>query len=204
MKLDFVVEENGMAYTIVNESVKGTLNAADTSVLLMHYNQMKVNSVYLETGSYLGCSGIMAGLTAKHGTLVYCHDIWVKDMQELSEDGIPPPTVTDYFYEFYKNVKKNRLEHVVIPIRGDSSYTVGIHGDKTIDLAFIDGDHSYDGVMKDLEAVLPKMKPDGIILCHDCREGSEVARGIYDFAKAHDIDSIEGFKNSSIVRIIPK
>jgi predicted O-methyltransferase YrrM len=39
--------------------------------------------------------------------------------------------------------------------------------DVTFDLAFIDGDHSYDAVMKDLKDAHRQMNPGGLILCHD-------------------------------------
>lgn len=36
-----------------------------------------------------------------------------------------------------------------------------------VDLALIDGDHSYQGVLKDARAVLPLMRPGGYMLFHD-------------------------------------
>ncbi len=43
-------------------------------------------------------------------------------------------------------------------------------GIETFDFAFIDGDHSYDGVKKDFDKVFPRMKKDGIISFHDNSE----------------------------------
>lgn len=39
--------------------------------------------------------------------------------------------------------------------------------DKSLDFVFIDGDHSYDGVSKDIKMWLPKVKKDGWIGGHD-------------------------------------
>lgn len=45
-----------------------------------------------------------------------------------------------------------------------------------IDLAFVDGDHSYAGIKNDFDKVLPKLRTDGLIILHDtmvvdgCRE----------------------------------
>jgi len=40
-------------------------------------------------------------------------------------------------------------------------------GGKQIDLLFIDGDHSYEGVKGDFNYFLPFMEPDGVIALHD-------------------------------------
>jgi|TARA_R110000782_G_C14643179_1_gene395881 hypothetical protein len=190
-----------IAFAYVN-GVKGTLSKGDVGVLLHHYNQLPMNSKYAETGSYLGCSGVLAGLSSKYGTTVYCHDIWVDNMEDLKSDSAPPPQVSNYFYTFYENVLNNNLQNIVIPIRGDSSYTLNIHKDKSIDLAFIDGDHSYEGALKDFNALLPKMKKNGIILCHDCHQSNDVTKALLDFCEENSIENATGFQDSSIIQII--
>lgn len=203
MDLKFEVDDKDMAFTYVN-GVKGTLNQNDTNVLLSEMSKIPVNGRYAETGSYLGCSAVLAGLTMKRGALIYCHDLWLEDMSLLSEEGIPPPIIEGQLYEFYKNIKLNNLEGVVIPLRGDSSYTLGVHGDDTIDLAFIDGDHSKEGVQKDLEAIFPKMKNGGVILCHDCYQNSVTLDGVTEFCIRNSINDVTGFRGSSILKVIVK
>lgn len=203
MDLKFEVDDKDMAFTYVN-GVKGTLNKMDTNILLSEMSTVPVNGKYAETGSYLGCSAVLAGLTMKRGTLVYCHDLWLEDMSLLSEDGNPPPIVDGQLYEFYNNIKSNNLEGVVIPLRGDSSYTLGVHDDNTIDLAFIDGDHSKEGVKKDLEAIFPKMKSGGVILCHDCSPDTPTREGVSEFCLVQNVDEVVGFRGSSIIKIVVK
>ena len=201
MDLKFEITDDGMAYTYVN-GVKGTLNEADTNVLLNHYIQLPMNSKYIETGSYLGCSGVLAGLSSKHGSTVYCHDIWFENIEDITATGTRPPDgVDDYFFTFYENVLNNNLQNIIIPIRGDSAYTLNIHRDESIDLAFIDGDHTYEGALKDLDTVLPKMKKGGVILCHDCRPGSDVSKALREFCVKNEIQNASGFEHSSIVKI---
>jgi len=40
-------------------------------------------------------------------------------------------------------------------------------GDGKLDFVFIDADHSYQGCLSDIEAWLPKLKPDGLLCGHD-------------------------------------
>jgi predicted O-methyltransferase YrrM len=174
---------DGIAYTSVN-GTKGTLNPWDAHALIEHAKGLPDGGRYLETGSYLGCSALLVALHSN--ATVWAHDIWVTDWSELK--GCPPPEVKDYFYEFYSGVKKNGLEHRVIPIRGNSTYTVGIHDASSIDLAFVDGDHSYEGCLTDLEAVLRVMKKKGTILVHDCIPGSEPLKAVTDFAKKNELN----------------
>lgn len=180
--LNFV--DDGIAYTSVN-GVRGTLNSSDSAAILAHARSLKKDAKYIETGTYLGCSALLVALNSN--ATVWAHDIWVTDWSEL-KGSRPPPQVKDYFYEFYEAVKKNGLENRVIPIRGDSLYTVGIHDDNSIDLAFVDGDHSYKGCLGDLKAVLPKMKPDGVILAHDCIQNSEPLRAVNEFIKDNSLN----------------
>jgi predicted O-methyltransferase YrrM len=69
-------------------------------------------------------------------------------------------------------------------LRGDSHETAmkeavqGVLGDKKLDLLFIDGDHSYDGVKRDFEMYRAFVRSGGKIVFHDIApEGTERAAG---------------------------
>lgn len=66
------------------------------------------------------------------------------------------------------NIFKKNLEPVwdyITVIRSDSSKAAWMF--KDVDFVFIDGDHSYKGVMKDLEAWWPVITTKGIFAGHD-------------------------------------
>lgn len=174
--------EDDIAYTTIG-GTKGTLNFFDAHTLANHAKNLPANAKYLETGSYLGCSALIIALHSN--ATVWAHDIWVTDWSELK--GCPPPEVKDYFYKFYDSVKRNNLQNRIIPVRGNSAYTVGIHDDKSIDFAFIDGDHSYQGCLADLRAVWPKMKSGSVILVHDCIPNSEPLYSVVKFTNELNI-----------------
>jgi predicted O-methyltransferase YrrM len=194
--------EDGLAITYCN-GVKGTLTQQDAVLLRDAARRLPFGGKYVETGSYLGCSSVIVGLHATNGSRVYAHDLWVEDMSELAIDGAPPPDVKDYFYQFMENIDTNKLSGTVIPIRGDSAYTLGIHAEESIDIAFIDGDHSTEGITKDLEMILPRMKKGGVVLCHDCADGSTTAAAFLKFCDEHEITDRGFFTGgTSMARLI--
>lgn len=54
-------------------------------------------------------------------------------------------------------------------IHGDSRF-VGHNWEGTVDMVFVDGDHSYEGCCNDIEAWLPKIADGGIIAVHDYKK----------------------------------
>jgi hypothetical protein len=50
---------------------------------------------------------------------------------------------------------------------GDSSANVGAFPPKSFDWFYIDGDHGYDGVVRDLAAADAALKPGGYFMCND-------------------------------------
>jgi hypothetical protein len=65
---------------------------------------------------------------------------------------------------FYNNTKDFTK---IIPMEGYSDEMIIKLEDKTIDFAYIDGDHSAEQVYKDAVAMFPKMKSNSIILFDD-------------------------------------
>jgi len=50
-------------------------------------------------------------------------------------------------------------------------------GDRPLDVLFIDGDHSYEGVKRDWELYSPLVRPGGLIGLHDIQEDYATSRG---------------------------
>lgn len=57
------------------------------------------------------------------------------------------------------------------------------------DLLFIDGDHSYEGCLADLENWYPRLMPGGHVLMHDCYYGCEVQAAILHFLSDRKVET---------------
>ncbi len=68
--------------------------------------------------------------------------------------------------------------------KGESSICLAAFPDQTFDFIYVDGDHSYAGVVKDLEVAKAKIKPDGWIVCNDYTLYSPVEKICYGVYRA--------------------
>jgi predicted O-methyltransferase YrrM len=67
--------------------------------------------------------------------------------------------------EFFDNIRP--VANYINFIKGSSHDLHSIFADKSIDFIFIDGNHHYPHVKKDIELWFPKLKDEGVIAGHD-------------------------------------
>lgn len=79
-----------------------------------------------------------------------------------------------------------KLSHNVNLIVGDSQHSkydqVGSY-----DLLFVDGDHSFQGCLNDLNNWWDNLVVGGHVLCHDCYMGNEVQQAVIEFIKDKNV-----------------
>ena len=90
--------------------------------------------------------------------------------------------VYEYLKERYRPVKSIQL------IRGFSYDILPKFEDKKFNVIYIDGDHSYEGVKRDLNIALKKIKPGGYICGHDYEMNMTKAHHVYDFGVKRAVD----------------
>ncbi len=70
--------------------------------------------------------------------------------------------------EYYRDRFAIELERDQVEmLEGDSATVISGLPNLSIDLFYVDADHTYEGVRRDLEAILPKVKPGGWIVVND-------------------------------------
>lgn len=163
--------------------VRGFLILGDLKYLCGRAETLPENGVIVEVGSFLGLSAItMAnGLIASknYGALIYCIDKW-EVWPELLEMNIGILDASLYD-TFLANVRNSRVGSYIHPIKKPSVEAAREFRPNSVDLLFIDGDHSFEGTYADLGAWYPKLKPGGRLFGHDCAPESGVRSGVEKF-----------------------
>jgi hypothetical protein len=144
-------------------------------------------SKFIEVGSWKGKSAAYIAveiINSKKDIKIDCIDLWadcIDSWKGISEDQKDEHVKSNYLYElFIKNISS--LSNIINPIRMDSISASKIYKDNTIDFIFIDANHDYDNVKKDIEAWFPKVKIGGVIAGHDyTKYWPGVVKAVNDF-----------------------
>jgi cephalosporin hydroxylase len=123
------------------------------------------NAVFVEIGVWKGQSIMYLAEKAKE--LNKNIKLYAVDTFKGSEEHVDhPDIINDKVYDIYlENIEP--LKEYITTIKGSSHEVYTQFEDESIDFLFIDGDHSYKAVQKDLKFWYPKVKKGGIISGHD-------------------------------------
>src|SRR3990167_4405696 len=162
---------------------QGAFSTLDMEVIVPDLLRLEPGEVYLEVGVDKGKSLSVARMVTNPFVLVYGVD--VKD----------DPKVEDTIF-----------------FKGESVDIAHKFGSKIpeISILFIDGDHSYEGCKRDINAWVPRVKEGGTVFFHDCDESSPGV--MWAVAEAAVTGKVKGFfslhkynnKNTSMARIGPR
>lgn len=172
------------------------------------WKKIPKNSVGAEIGVWQGRSTKMfLQRNLKHLHLV---DPWNKDWTDILDKDALNKVLEKYskivgsnklsdWDDFYDKVHSDvvkeygKLENVTIHRQKSVEWMQEYSGEK-LDWIYIDGDHSYEGCLADLETALTIMKPNGIIFADDYKNSKQgVQRAVDDFVKKH------GFKFQAFI-----
>ena len=87
---------------------------------------------------------------------------------------------------FYNKEVKSKYKDRLIPIKGYSYEVADQLPNNSMDLIFIDADHSYESVKKDILAYTPKLKDNGLLTGHDI-DYPGVNKAIKEMIKDFDV-----------------
>ena len=164
---------------IINQHYMGLMD-----MLLYVYNTYKKGNeqnvscqlwTMLEIGSYMGESTQIFASSGLFRGGIHCLDKW--DGAPVWEKGDTRATIHDWEEDHIDwSVVKNEFSrntrffdvNEILPIRGSSHGDfMSFNRDLRFNFIYIDGDHSYDSVVKDINKSLTLLTEDGIIAGHD-------------------------------------
>ncbi len=164
---------------IINNVYEYTKNDIDGEMSRRHLNWLfknakKMNSI-VEVGSWKGRS--------THALLSGCRGVvYAVDTFSYSPDGKDPYKLFLENVGHFKNLKIYKMNSVGASKKFD---------DKSVDMVFIDGNHSYESVLADIEAWLPKTKK---LICghdYDKKEYPGLVKAVNEkFKKVRNIGNI--------------
>jgi predicted O-methyltransferase YrrM len=117
--------------------------------------------IIVEIGGFQGRTSIELAKGSKMGNNnhIYVIDVW---------DGSKVNNTKDVYFSietFKKNINEANVSDIITPIHSTSSKALETW-DKKIGMLFIDGDHSYNGVKKDIKWI-DYVVSGGIVAFHD-------------------------------------
>lgn len=140
------------------QSIDGWFGPAEARLLFDLASKCSGRGVIVEIGSYCGRSTLFLAKGALNGATrtIYSIDPHLNSLGRLSSNA----------QTFLENMKANGVDAMIrqlVKTSGDAVDDVT----EPIELLFIDGDHTYEGVKSDLLSYLPKVVEGGCIAFHD-------------------------------------
>lgn len=131
------------------------------------------DAILTEIGSYSGVSTSLFACVCSH---VYAIDPW------CNYNDIHSSMIFEAEHEFdkrmvdYPNVQK---------IKAKSMDIVNQFPDESLDVVYIDGDHSYESVLNDIQSWMPKICKNGLLCGHDYIE-NDIQKALKDVFPSHE------------------
>jgi predicted O-methyltransferase YrrM len=131
--------------------VPGWETIAEQEALLAAAALVPEGGTIVEIGAEFGMSASLFCKVARANVRIFSIDLFPGDLM----------------YVHQANLQAARLAGRSKQIKGDSSQVGRAWQIGAVDLLFIDGDHSYEGVKRDIAAWIPHVKPGGTVIFHD-------------------------------------
>jgi len=143
------------------QEISGWFNYQETFNFLL--SKVPDSGTFVECGAWLGqSSAYLCDEAIKKNINVYVVDSWKGSADEL-ETSMVLATQADIYEIFMSNMGDRKFT----PIRNLSKEASEHFADLSCDVVFIDMEHNYEAVKKDIAHWTPKVKDGGYIAGHD-------------------------------------
>lgn len=168
------------------ESIDGFMTDRNLALFDLVISKSYDNFKWIELGSWTGKSVAYCVVELVNKNIdfeFYSVDTWKGAEEHQDYDIVKEDRLYDIFLE---NI--NPIKQYVTPMRTMSFEAAKDFKDNSVDFCYVDADHSYEGVSKDLEAWWPKIKPGCYFGGDDYTKGwPSVQHAVNDFFKSKNI-----------------
>jgi predicted O-methyltransferase YrrM len=122
-------------------------------------------SRFVEVGAFCGCSTVFLAVEIINSG----KDIKLDAIDKWDFNWDIGGKSVSVYENFLQNIEP--VKSIVTPYKLFSADAVKNYEDESLDFVYIDADHEYEGVKRDIELWFPKVKKGGVIAGHDYIEG---------------------------------
>jgi GT2 family glycosyltransferase len=199
-----IVQKYLLENSTITEMIKTLLSVKDGNsiVSLKDVSAYGLLSYIKELGTNLvGCElGVCKGYTLRHFfdltpeiSKVYAIDSWTPYMDWWGPVTQP---MVDQWREYAMNLLYPYMDKIEL-LEMDATTATSYIPDQSLDYIFIDGDHSYSAVVRDLDNYWDKVKTGGIFAGHDWNLPA-VNQAVNEFRQKNNITSEIRFTQSNV------
>jgi predicted O-methyltransferase YrrM len=141
--------------------------------IIKEYTKVKREDlVVAEVGVYIGATTIYSAPLVKHMNGTYLAIDWFKgSIEGVDPNGDHTPISLskekDIFETFNQNMQIVGCDDIVTTYSATTLEAAKNIPDRSLDICFIDADHIYGAIKKDILAYIPKVKSGGVLCGHD-------------------------------------
>lgn len=161
-----------------------------------YYRRVSANpdyKIYVEVGVWKGhsLSFLAQELKPRKGEVeIYGVDLFEETYKWDNSDQQDLRKQVPYIYDIYNRVlEAAEVRDDIIDLKGLSWEMADKFEDGSVDMVFIDADHSYESVAKDISAWLPKIRKGGIISGHDYDNPCGVKQAVSERFKDYIVEN---------------
>lgn len=164
-------------------SIEGWFSPQDCEGYKFLLNECPDDGTFVEVGSWLGKSSSFLIDNKKPSQKIICIDTWKGSQNELHTHH-RLATLVDIFEIFKENLGDRDYSSIRLP----SVEAAKTFDNDSLDVVFIDAEHTYEALKNDINAWLPKVKQGGYIAGHDYSSGwPGVVRAVHEFFSSNSI-----------------
>ena len=185
----FQVTYNGEK--LIMKILEQITNRIQISHLIRSLNQPKVCEVGVRHGDFLNIIA-QGNISEAYGV-----DIWQNTGANGQNDNLYPQKELDRQYQ--ATLDRFRHNDKIKIIREFSDKASELFDDEYFDFVYLDADHTYEGVKRDLNCWYSKVKTGGILSGHDYIDG-ELTVKLGHSVRFGVVDAVEEFKKENEIK----